>query len=71
MPECPTIIVTNGAVDYDSDPIVNGVTATVTCEEGYALVGNVTTCGEDGSWIEAIPYCKSKNMSHQCQTASI
>ena len=46
----------SGSVSVSTDGTTS--TATFTCVSGYKLVGeNIITCGEDGQWSDAIPYC--------------
>ena len=46
----------SGNVSVSTDGTTS--TATFTCVSGYKLIGEqIITCGEDGQWSDAIPYC--------------
>ena len=46
----------SGNVSVSTDGTTS--TATFTCVNGYKLIGEkIITCGEDGQWSDAIPYC--------------
>ena len=46
----------SGTVSVSTDGTTS--TATFTCVSGYKLIGEkIITCGEDGQWSDAIPYC--------------
>ena len=55
-PNTDHMIMNVTSVNYNS-------TLTLSCNEGYELVGNSTmVCGEGGKWTGTKPHCESKIM---------
>ena len=51
--------ISNGEVQFSSDIIFPGSTATYNCIAGYRLVGEATrTCQESGQWSGQVPFCR-------------
>uniref|UniRef100_A0A0N5AH21 Sushi domain-containing protein n=1 Tax=Syphacia muris TaxID=451379 RepID=A0A0N5AH21_9BILA len=57
--QCPVLTVLNGQVAYDLiRPRSKGTLATLYCNAGYIISGNVVTiCGENGQWSPVIGNC--------------
>lgn len=50
--------IANGQVQFSSDNLQQGTTATYTCQGGYNLNGNsVRTCQSNGQWSGQEPRC--------------
>ena len=60
----PLSMITNGTVQYSTEPIAsgfitNGTVATYSCADGYELAGEENrTCLVDGTWTGAEPQCR-------------
>ena len=71
--DCPSISITNGVVMYAADTTSKfeiGTVATLTCNAGFALVGDMTrTCMDDdqadivGVWSGSAPTCERKDFN--------
>ena len=60
-----------GEVTFDRETLTEGTVATVTCDEGYTLVGNETFTCVGGWWNEDLPTCKlgcTVKQDHVCYT---
>ena len=77
MSDCtPLSIITNGTVQYSTEPIAsgfitNGTVATYSCADGYEVVGEVDrTCLVDGTWTGAEPNCTGIQLAYNVVVAS-
>ena len=70
LSDCTTQSVTNGTVQYSTEPtasgdFANGTVANYSCADGYELMGEQNrTCLVDGTWTGAEPICTGTYYLH-------
>ena len=72
---CPALIIINGEVDYDQDPVNDlypiGTNASYRCNHGYRIEGSSSrTCQDTGTWNQQTPVC-NRGKWHVLQQPSL